>query len=196
MARTGRPRQFNREDAIKSAMDLFWQKGYESNSLAELRKVLGNISSASFYAAFGSKQALYSECLALYTSTCGETFSELENESVPAKAAIKNMVFKTIHMQTSTKQPSGCMIVLSGLNCGDENKEVEQMALSVRNDIRKALVKCIERGTAQQEWQQEMPVEQFMLILDTFINGLSIQSRDGIAREKLLEACELFLDRW
>ena len=101
MARTGRPRQFNREDAIKSAMDLFWQKGYESTSLAELRKVLGNISSASFYAAFGSKQALYSECLALYTSTCGETFSELENESVPAKAAIKNMVFKSRNCKKS-----------------------------------------------------------------------------------------------
>lgn len=88
------------------------------------------------------------------------------------------------------------MIVLSGLNCGDENKEIEEMALSVRNDIRNSLVKCIERGTAQNEWKQEMPVEQFMLILDTFINGISIQSRDGIPREKLLEACELFLDRW
>ncbi|WP_299661251.1 TetR/AcrR family transcriptional regulator [uncultured Psychromonas sp.] len=196
MARTGRPRQFNREQAIKSAMDLFWQKGYESTSLAELRKVVGNISSASFYAAFGSKQALYSECLALYTSTCNETFSDLENETIPAKDAIKNMLLKNVHMQTSAKQPSGCMIVLSGLNCGDENKEVEQMALSVRNDIRKSLVKCIERGTARNEWRQEMPIEQFMLILDTFINGISIQSRDGIAREKLLEACELFLDRW
>ncbi|XQF94032.1 hypothetical protein ACOBV9_22000 (plasmid) [Pseudoalteromonas espejiana] len=58
-----------------------------------------------------------------------------------------------------------------------------------RNDIRKALVKCIERENSPAKWQQEMPVEQFMLILDTFINGLSIQSRDGIAREKLLEAC-------
>lgn len=196
MARTGRPRQFNREDAIKTAMTLFWQKGYESTSLIELRKALGNISSASFYAAFSSKKDLYRECLALYTSNCWETFSELENESIPAKAAIKNMIFKTIHMQTSAKQPSGCMIVLSGLNCCEENKEIEQMALSVRNDIRKALVKCIERGVAQQEWQQEMTVEQFMLILDTFLNGISIQSRDKIPREKLLEACDLFLDRW
>lgn len=196
MARTGRPRQFNREEAVRKAMELFWQNGYESTSLADLRKVLGDISSASFYAAFNSKQALYRECLDLYTHTCNDTFSELSNEKVPAKDAIKNMLFQSIHMQTSSGKPSGCMIVLSGLNCGHENKEVEQMALSVRNDIRKSLVKCIDRGKQNGEWRQDTPTDQLVLMLDTFINGISIQSRDGIPREKLLEACELFLEMW
>ncbi|XQF94516.1 hypothetical protein ACOBV9_21995 (plasmid) [Pseudoalteromonas espejiana] len=51
--------------------------------------MLGNISSASFYAAFGSKQALYSECLALYTSTCGETFFRLETSLFRQKQRLK-----------------------------------------------------------------------------------------------------------
>ncbi len=196
MARTGRPREFNRDEAVKRAMDLFWQKGFEGTSLAELRTALGNLSAASFYAAFGSKRALYQECLELYTHTCGETLSELNNESVSAKSAIKNMLVKTINMQTSPMTPTGCMAVLSGLNCCDDNKEIEQMALSVRNDIRSALMSCVQRGLKGGEWSQSLDSEVFVMMLDTFINGLSIQSRDGMAREQLLDACELFLEKW
>ncbi len=196
MARTGRPREFNRDEAVKKAMDLFWQKGFEGTSLAELRAVLGNLSAASFYAAFGSKRALYQECLELYTHTCGETLSELNNESIPAKAAIKNMLEKTINMQTSPMTPTGCMAVLSGLNCCDDNKEIEQMALAVRNDIRSALMTCVQRGLKNGEWSKNLNASNFVMMLDTFINGLSIQSRDGMPREQLLDACELFLEKW
>ena len=52
MARTGRPREFDRDKAIEIAMNTFWEKGFESTSLADLRQIL-NLSSASFYAAFG-----------------------------------------------------------------------------------------------------------------------------------------------
>ena len=196
MARTGRPREFNRDEAVKRAMDLFWQKGFEGTSLAELRTALGNLSAASFYAAFGSKRALYQECLELYTHTCGETLSELNNESVPAKSAINNMLVKTINMQTSSMTPTGCMAVLSGLNCCDDNKEIEQMALAVRNDIRSALKDCVLRGIEQGEWKQDLHADSVVLMIDTFINGISIQSRDGMAREPLLEACELFFKCW
>lgn len=61
MPRTGRPRAFNRDEAVAAAMLLFWEYGYESTSLAQLRAGMGNISAASFYAAFESKEALFRE---------------------------------------------------------------------------------------------------------------------------------------
>ena len=194
MSRTGRPREFNRDAAVKLAMNLFWQKGYESTSLAELRKTLGNLSAASFYSAFGSKYELYKECLDLYTHTCGETLSLLSDPIVPAKVAIKNMLVKTISLQTSMQTPTGCMAVLSGLNCCEENEEVEQLALSIRNGIRQALEDCIERGIKNNEWNiSSTDTESFVIMIDTFLNGISIQSRDAFNRRKLMEACNLFL---
>ena len=54
MAQMGRPRTFDRNEAIRQAMTLFWQHGYESTSLAMLKSNLGNgITAPSFYAAFG-----------------------------------------------------------------------------------------------------------------------------------------------
>ena len=58
MAQMGRPRSFDRDAAIEQALHLFWQQGYESTSLAQLKDAIaGGITAPSFYAAFGSKEA-------------------------------------------------------------------------------------------------------------------------------------------
>src|SRR6187551_2996735 len=61
----GRPRAFEREAALARATRLFWLKGYEATSIAELTEAMG-IGSPSLYAAFGSKEALYAEALRHY----------------------------------------------------------------------------------------------------------------------------------
>jgi len=196
MARTGRPRLFDREAAVRKAMVLFWRKGFESTSLADLRQALDCHSAASFYAAFGSKQALYRECLELYLQTCGESVPELENLSVSARQAMHNMLDRTIRMQTSELTPRGCMAVLSGLNCGEENQDIEQLALAVRERIREAVRRCVLRGVEQGEFTVAPDPETLATLLATFINGLSIQSRDGQSREQLLAAAQALMELW
>src|SRR5437016_4416200 len=56
MSRTGRPREFDRDEALQRAMELFWAQGYEGATLADLQKAMGGITAPSFYAAFGSKE--------------------------------------------------------------------------------------------------------------------------------------------
>jgi AcrR family transcriptional regulator len=61
----GRPRAFDREAALEQATRLFWVKGFEATSIADLTQAMG-IGSPSLYAAFGSKEALYAEALQYY----------------------------------------------------------------------------------------------------------------------------------
>ena len=66
----GRPREFDREAALERAMRLFWEQGYEGTSMSSLVDALG-LASARIYAAFGSKEGLFREAVALYEQAEG-----------------------------------------------------------------------------------------------------------------------------
>jgi AcrR family transcriptional regulator len=68
--RRGRPRGFDRDEALRRAMQVFWERGYEGTSISDLTAVMG-INSPSLYAAFGSKEKLFREAIGLYDTTDG-----------------------------------------------------------------------------------------------------------------------------
>ena len=53
-----RLQEFNTEEALRKAMNMFWQKGYEATSLADLLEAMG-LSKSSLYAAFGGNRELF-----------------------------------------------------------------------------------------------------------------------------------------
>src|ERR1044072_7994628 len=63
--RTGRPRAFCLDEALAKAMPIFWRKGYEGTSIADLTEAMG-INPPSLYAAFGGKEALFRQALDRY----------------------------------------------------------------------------------------------------------------------------------
>ena len=77
MTQRGRPRTFDRDAALDAAMHLFWEHGFESTSLAQLKAVMGaGISAPSFYAAFESKEALYTAVVASVLDDLGAQFPD------------------------------------------------------------------------------------------------------------------------
>src|SRR4051812_28497699 len=65
-----RPRAFDLEVAVDSALHVFWAKGYEGASLDDLTAAMG-INRPSLYAAFGSKEALFRRAIDRYVTTYG-----------------------------------------------------------------------------------------------------------------------------
>src|ERR1043165_4153218 len=63
----GRPRAFDADKALEKAMDVFWRKGFEGASLADLTKAMG-INPPSLYAAFGNKEELFRKAVDRYAA--------------------------------------------------------------------------------------------------------------------------------
>ena len=80
MARTGRPRAFDTQQALARARDLFWSRGYAATSVQDLVDELG-VQRGSLYAAFGDKHDLYLKAVALYDSENREQLEAVLRDS-------------------------------------------------------------------------------------------------------------------
>src|SRR5215510_13954006 len=125
MSRTGRPREFDRGEALQRAMELFWAQGYEGTTLADLQKAMGGITAPSFYAAFGSKEALFKEAVELHIQTEGMRAVKALEEGPTARASIEAMLNVAAEVSSQPGKPHGCLIVLGAVNCSPANLGVQ-----------------------------------------------------------------------
>ncbi|WP_289139315.1 TetR/AcrR family transcriptional regulator [uncultured Brevibacillus sp.] len=181
MARTGRPRNFDRDEAILKAMMLFWEHGFESTSLAQLRAVMGDISAASFYAAFDSKESLFREVVDRYIATFGQATATLIDSSLAPREAIEQALRSSAKMQTEETHPSGCLLVLSASTCSFENVHIREMLTKERALTRSRLFDCIQRAVSNGELPASTDITMLTAVFETFLLGISTQSRDGIS---------------
>jgi TetR/AcrR family transcriptional repressor for divergent bdcA len=196
MARTGRPRIFDREEALLQAMMLFWEQGFEATSLLQLRAAMGDISAASFYAAFESKEALYKEAVERYMGTFGRVTESFSDLTLSPREAIETTLRSTAKMQTDHAHPSGCLIVLSASTCSSKNIHIRDITADKRKLTRGRLQACIQRAVEIGELPASTDVSMLTTVFDTFMQGISTQARDGVPFATLDQAITEIMGIW
>ena len=180
----GRPRNFDRASALRRAMEVFWERGYEGTSLSDLTEAMG-IERPSLYAAFGCKEALFREAVDLYNETEGIPAQRVLETAPTARQAIEAMLRDYATTYTQAGKPPGCMIVLSALLGTPQNKEVRDHLARHRRQSRIALKARIARGMVEGDVPQTADPERIGGFYATLLEGLSIQARDGASRHDL-----------
>jgi AcrR family transcriptional regulator len=197
MAQMGRPRSFDRDAAITEAMHLFWEHGYEATSLAQLKAAIGGgITAPSFYAAFGSKEALFNEVVVHYLDTHGKVNASLWDPSLAPRDAIERALRRSAMMQSEPGHPKGCLIVLSVANCSPEHAHVQKLLAISRHHTRGAIAACIERGMALGALPASTNVHAMAAVFDGFLLGLSTLARDGLSSATLDDAVTQVMTVW
>lgn len=196
MARSGRPRGFDRDAALDSAMHLFWEHGYEGASLSVLREAMGDISSASFYAAFGSKEALYRETLARYLARHGGVVAALDDERIPPRERLERALMASVAVQTDIAHPTGCMITLSAMISSEAGASVLALTRSERDATRQALHRCIAAGVRAGDLDPAVDVAGLVALYDGLLLGISIQARDGVSPDAIRAGVKHAMAAW
>lgn len=183
MARAGRPRGFDRAAAVDSAMLLFWERGYERASLDALRRAMGGgqaLSSASFYAAFGSKEALYREALARYHALHGGMLDMLRDRALAPRARLERALRASVAVQADASHPLGCMLTLSAPFDAQAGGGAWAEAAHGRGVTRAALRDCLQAGVEAGALTPDADLQGLTALFDAFLLGVSIQVRDGV----------------
>ncbi len=140
----GRPREFDRDQALRKAMLLFWQHGYEGTSMSALVEALG-IASARIYAAFGSKEQLFREAVALYEEGEGG-FAPRALEQGTLREAIGSMLREAVLTYTRRGRPHGCLVVSSASSVSPDGEGVRDWLASHRRQRTAAIIARLLRG--------------------------------------------------
>ena len=123
----GPAKQFDQEEALHKAMDVFWAKGYEGASLSEILEQIG-IGKKSLYDTFGNKRSLFHRAMDLYAQTqYGKITSILQRPGSP----MANIRALLEHWRGMAARPDsrGCLL---GTNMADFNVEDEDVAEKLR----------------------------------------------------------------
>lgn len=195
MAARGRPRNFDRTDALDKALDLFWRHGYDNTSMADLSAAMA-LRPPSIYAAFGSKEGLFEEVVEHYSERVGKgIWGNLERFET-AKDATRHLLVSTIETFSSPGNPHGCMIVLAAPQPDDEHSSVAQSLCKRRTgnmQVLKAIyADAIERGEIPHGANIDCMANYYV----TVQHGITIQTRDGMNRDALFAVADAAMATW
>ncbi|MER8366229.1 TetR/AcrR family transcriptional regulator [Mesorhizobium sp. M0306] len=180
----GRPREFDRDQALEKARDAFWRRGYEGTSMADLVSALG-LASARIYAAFGSKEDLFREAVALYEANEGGFATRALEEEPNVRRVIERMLRDAVEIYTRPGRPQGCMVVTAATNCAVENDAVLQWLAEHRLARTASIVERLKQAVRDGELKPDTDAEALGDYYATLMHGLSVQARDGVPKKRL-----------
>lgn len=173
----GRPREFDRGEALQRAMTVFWARGYEGASIADLTEAMG-ITAPSLYGAFTSKAGLYEEALAHYQRTRGSLGPDVWAEPA-ARGFIQALLEGAVRAFTDSRHPPGCMISTAVLHCAAENQPVARHVAGLREATLERLRERLERAVTEGELPAATDAEALARFYGALLQGMSVQARDG-----------------
>ncbi|WP_210443414.1 TetR/AcrR family transcriptional regulator [Nocardioides sp. SYSU D00065] len=168
----GRPRSFDRDVALATAVEQFWRHGYEETSVASLTAAMG-VSPPSLYAAFGDKHRLFEEASATYfRSTCEAVDRALELPT--ARDAVARILDDAARAHTRAGTPSGCLML------------TEPRLAAQRDELRRRIQDRLERAVEDGDLPPGTRTDHLSAFLVAVLRGMSGCARDGGSTEDVL----------
>lgn len=175
----GRPREFDRGEALVKALKLFWAKGYEQTTISDLCAALG-INPPSLYAAFGNKATLFLEAVRHYESTYWSGPAARFMAAASIHQAVRDYFQEAAMIMISPAAPCGCMTVVAAVNISESETDI----INALKDLRQAPVEMFTEGLRRAMNDGQIPLDAnipvLALALAALLEGMSLRARDGV----------------
>jgi AcrR family transcriptional regulator len=189
----GRPRSFDRDVALARAMQVFWEKGYESASMQDLLSAM-KLSSPSLYAAFGDKESLFIEAVQRYVASVRQE-CECSGEYT-ARESIEWILTELSGIFTDRSHPPGCLAIIAFMTAASTSPKVQRLLADQRAETRARFRSLIERGLKKGELPRDTDVAALTDFYLAVVSGMSLLAREGAQRKALLGMVQTAMRAW
>lgn len=187
----GRPRGFDTDEALDRALLVFWEKGYEGASIADLTKAMG-INPPSLYAAFGNKEALFKRALERYEQKRDGAI-EAAFSARSARDAVAALLGDTVTKLADKSMPKGCLMVQAALAGGEDCEDLKCL-LAERRDAGEALIReHLKRAKRRGELASSADPAALASFIATVMQGMAVKASAGASRKELRDVADMAL---
>ncbi|MGW4799753.1 TetR/AcrR family transcriptional regulator [Nonomuraea sp. NPDC004297] len=183
-----RPREFDEQDVIAKATDLFRRRGYTATSVRDLGAELG-LRQSSLYRTFGDKHALFVRALEHYRATESAQAGQRLGAPGPSLAVLREWLLWMVGHEAGR----GCFVVNTAAELGAADPEVRAQTEAAFDDTRKTLAALLRRGVADGDLPAALAVDEAVELLFTTVLGLRVRERAGHDPRRLAAAIDFAL---
>lgn len=179
-----RPREFDPDDVLKTAVDVFWEKGYHNGSVDEVVKRSG-VAKYGIYGTFGTKRELFFKVL---TRFAADRHQDIQRPIRKSDASLPEILafFKAVpKLITPDKRPHGCLITNTGVELGSKDPEIRDFVMEFFRDTGQALKRCLVRAVEKGELETTIDITELATYLSTEFRTALMLAVSGYSRRDI-----------
>ena len=181
----GRPKKFDREEALAAALNVFWAKGYDGASMKDLTSAM-NVNGPSLYAEFGNKQNLYHLAIDSYVSNDAcEPLIAFESEPNIEKAV---GAFMSAAIDYAANHPSGvkgCFLASCVVTNAGQIEGIDERLLQALRETDTRLAERFEAEKSKGALPADFPSLQRAQLMFDLRQGYVFRARSGCSSDEL-----------
>lgn len=187
----GRPYEFDREQTLSKAMEVFWEKGYKATSIQDLVDHMG-IKRGSIYNTFGDKHSLFIAAVDYYAEEItSKMIQVLEEDGSPIENI--RLFFETIVNTPSDRKTRGCLISNTVVELAPHDKKVADTVRTVLERIQNAFHNCLERAVEIGELPKDTNTKVLSQFLATSTHGLIVTGKSALNPKEVKDVVDVIL---
>ncbi|MGU9546065.1 TetR/AcrR family transcriptional regulator [Bacillus cereus] len=173
MART---REFDEDQVLDAAMQLFWEKGYEATSLSDLTSRMG-IQRPSIYSTFGDKKELFEAALRRYTmSRASDIRNKLQSHS-SVKESFSIFFADVVNEEYARDLSKGCFCINTMVELAPHDERFEILTREHQMYLAVIFQETIERGIQSGELEGNTDAKSLAQALIVALIGLTVMMK-------------------
>jgi len=168
-----RTKQFNEEEILKKAMELFWEKGFHATSIQNLVSCLG-INRASLYDTFGGKEELFNTVFEYYRKTNGDVVRSTFDQEKSVKAGFCRLFEEAIEKAQTDISRKGCFVVNTTTELIPGDETIQKALQDNKENFENIFIVHIKKGIETGEIDASKEAESIGPMLFTLFSGLQV----------------------
>ena len=190
----GRHREFDVQKVLDSALDVFWQKGYEGASYADLTSATG-VERPGLYSAFGNKESLFKKALERYYDYYLAFFPAAL--ALPtSREVVECLLFKSAELNTRYPDKRGCLGIQGALACSSSSESVRLAVVEARANGEEMLRERLQRAKTEGDLSDTADCAALASYVCAVLHGMAVQAKAGFSKERLEAVAKQALASW